>query len=129
MRTEQSLKKPWNLFVVIGVMIYAATLFIFLYPHIGNLKIPVAVYALTISVMLITAVYAFNKNNQQSRKLCIAGAILFVVSDSLLSVNKFYYSFPLANVLIMLTYALAQFAIVKGSLQYLARVTTIGFQT
>jgi uncharacterized membrane protein YhhN len=124
LRDKQFPQKPWNLFVVAGVMTYAATLFIFLYPHIGDLKVPVAVYALAISVMLITATHAFNNYNRKAERLCVSGAVLFVISDSLLSVNKFYTAFPAADICIMLSYALAQFAITKGSLQYLAGIKT-----
>jgi uncharacterized membrane protein YhhN len=124
-RNKQLPEKSWNIFVITAVVVYAIALFVFLYPHIGNLKFPVAIYALTISTMLITAVHAFNKYNLNAARNCIAGAILFVVSDSLLSVNKFYSSFPAAGISIMVTYALAQFVITKGSLQYLAGVNTV----
>jgi uncharacterized membrane protein YhhN len=53
-------------------------------------------------------------------RYCIAGAFLFLCSDSVLALNKFYQAFPGAGVLIMLSYGLAQFAIAKGSLLYLA---------
>jgi uncharacterized membrane protein YhhN len=46
--------------------------------------------------------------------------LLFVISDSLLALNKFYHAFTAVGIYIMLTYGLAQFAITKGSLQYLA---------
>ena len=120
LRKRQSPKKTWNIFVITLVAAYAASLFIFLAPHIGNLKLPVGLYAITISTMLVTAVHAFNKYSPHTTGWCIAGAALFVISDSLLSVNKFYHSFTAAGICIMLTYGLAQFAIVKGSLQYLA---------
>jgi uncharacterized membrane protein YhhN len=120
LRSKQRPQKPWNLFVIAMVAVYAISLFAFLYPYIGNLKIPVAVYALAISAMLITAAHAFNRNTSGAAMYCIAGAVLFVMSDSLLSINKFYNSFPAAGTGIILTYGLAQFAITKGSLQYLA---------
>ncbi len=124
LRKKQPLPKPLNIFVVALVAVYAVSLFIFLYPHIGNLKLPVGIYAITISTMLVTAVHAFNKYNSPAARCCITGAALFVMSDSLLAVNKFYCSFTGAGIIIMLTYALAQFAIVKGSLHYLAAEKT-----
>jgi uncharacterized membrane protein YhhN len=122
LRKKQLSPVPWNPFIIAAVIVYAASLFIFLYPHIGNLKIPVAIYSLTISVMLITAAHAFSQYKQYAAVFCIAGALLFLVSDSLLSINKFCCAFPAAGIFIMLTYGLAQFAITKGSLQYLAIV-------
>lgn len=49
----------------------------------------------------------------------LAGAALFVLSDSVLAINKFYQSFELAGLLIMLTYGAAQYFIVKGAIEYL----------
>ena len=49
----------------------------------------------------------------------MAGAFLFVVSDSLLAINKFYQSFEMAGIIIMLTYGLAQLFIVHGAVKYI----------
>jgi uncharacterized membrane protein YhhN len=46
--------------------------------------------------------------------LFVAGALLFVCSDSLLAINKFGQPFRFAGLLIMFTYCLAQFLIVWG---------------
>ncbi|MEO5682859.1 MAG: lysoplasmalogenase [Chitinophagaceae bacterium] len=107
-------------YLVILLIIYAIGLFVFLYPYIENLRWPVALYAITIIAMLVTAIHAFKNNTLQAARYCITGAALFVVSDSLLALNKFYQVFPGANIAIMLTYGLAQVALTKGSLQYLA---------
>jgi uncharacterized membrane protein YhhN len=42
------------------------------------------------------------------------GASFFVISDSLLAINKFYQPFAHAGILIMLTYCTAQYFIVQG---------------
>ena len=47
------------------------------------------------------------------------GAILFVVSDSLLAFNKFFSPFNNAGVIIMLTYGLAQLFITEGAVRYI----------
>jgi uncharacterized membrane protein YhhN len=44
----------------------------------------------------------------------VAGAVLFVLSDSLLAINKFYQPLAFAGTLIMLTYCAAQYFIVMG---------------
>jgi hypothetical protein len=43
------------------------------------------------------------------------GALFFMLSDSLLAINKFYRPFPLAGFLIMLSYIVAQYLIVIGT--------------
>ena len=53
----------------------------------------------------------------QNYKWVLLGAILFLISDSLLSVNMFYKPIAFANVLIMVTYAFAQYFIVLGILK------------
>jgi len=117
---SREITKKLNFLILISAEGYAASLFVFLYPHIGSLKIPVAVYAVTIATMLVTAAHAFGKNRQQAGRYCVTGAALFVASDSLLALNKFYHPFAAAGISVMLTYGLAQFAITKGSLLYLA---------
>jgi uncharacterized membrane protein YhhN len=47
------------------------------------------------------------------------GALLFVISDSVLAVNKFYQPFAFAPVLIMITYGLAQLFITQGAIEYI----------
>ena len=49
----------------------------------------------------------------------MAGALLFVISDSVLAINKFYHPFEIAGIIIMLTYGLAQFFIAEGAIQYI----------
>jgi len=46
------------------------------------------------------------------------GAILFMFSDSILALNKFLQPIPLSSILIMLSYAFAQFCIVIGILKH-----------
>ena len=115
-------KKPWNIFLISAVGLYTISLFFLLNPHLGDLKIPVLAYAIIISVMLVCAMHTFSFNNKRAAYWWLRGAVLFVTSDSLLAFNKFYHHFPMAGIAIMLTYGLAQFAIVNGSLQYLAMV-------
>ena len=119
-RRAAPIKKSWNIFIAIVISIYSSLLFLFLRPHLGDLKIPVGCYAIVISLMLLCAIHAFNKPVSIAGYWCIAGAVLFVISDSLLAAHKFYHPYAETAILIMFTYGLAQFAIAKGSLQYLA---------
>jgi YhhN family len=44
-----------------------------------------------------------------------------VLSDSILAINKFYRSFELAGIVIMLTYGLAQLFITEGAISYIRK--------
>ena len=109
-------KQPLLFIAVVG---YGITLVWFLYPHLGDLKIPVMVYATVICTMLLCSLHIFLKVNKPANVLYLLGAVLFVLSDSLLAINKFYQPFAFAGVLIMLTYCGAQYFIVTGFIKQL----------
>ncbi|MDX1937450.1 MAG: lysoplasmalogenase [Flavihumibacter sp.] len=117
-RKQNTQPLPLNLFTIIGVSIYAVALFFFLSPGLGALKTPVLIYAVTISTMLIMAIHTSSPATKNLAYWLIAGAVLFVCSDSLLAINKFYKPFTTAGFLIMLTYALAQLLIITGAVKY-----------
>ena len=107
-------KQPVLFLLVTG---YGITLVWFLFPHLADLKIPVMVYAAVICSMLLCSLHVFNKVNKPANIWYLSGAALFVLSDSLLAINKFYQPFAFAGVLIMLTYCAAQYGIVNGFLK------------
>lgn len=77
-------------------------------PHIGSLLIPVAVYGLVLGAMGALAL--------SGNRFIAFGGLLFVVSDSILALNKFLPGFELWQVdfFIMLSYIAAQGLIVLG---------------
>jgi uncharacterized membrane protein YhhN len=109
-----------RLIPVVLTVLYVGFLLFLLLPHAGDLKVSVFLYACVIGTMLLTVVHAFAPADGDARFFCVAGALLFVLSDSLLAINKFYQPFPGAGMAVMLTYGLAQYGLVKGSLLYLA---------
>jgi len=93
-------------------------LIVILYPGLGPLKIPVIIYATVLMIMVSFALYRTGRTNKSSFVFVFAGAIFFMISDSLLALNKFYSSFALASLAVMSTYILAQYLIVKGALAH-----------
>ena len=89
----------------------------FLCPHLGAMRIPVLAYAFVISGMLWMALQLL-RSTSSFRWHIVLGALFFVVSDSLLSIQLFYSSFELAHFYVMLTYLLAQFLLVFGILNF-----------
>ncbi len=106
-------------FILIAVAYYAI-LMRWLLPHLGALKIPVIVYGAVISIMFLLAMHLFKIAGTYAGKILFFGAAFFVVSDSLLAVNKFYSPFAGAGIYIMSTYALAQLLICKGMILLLS---------
>jgi uncharacterized membrane protein YhhN len=90
-----------------------------LWPSLGVMKLPVIVYALVIGTMCAAALWQYKKLNNQASLWFIAGAVSFIISDSLLAINKFSHRIDDAGIYIMVTYCFAQYALAKGSLFHL----------
>lgn len=103
-----------------GVTVIIAYLMIFfsiLLPSLGELTIPVFVYALVISTMLLFAFKGFLIWQKPASWSILVGAIVFVSSDSILAFDKFYNPIMYNSFFIMITYILAQYLIVAGILK------------
>lgn len=94
-------------------LLYGVLLLNFLWLGLGGFKAPVVVYALVLVSMAVSAVVF----TWQRTAFISIGAILFVVSDSLIAINKFWVHLPAGRVLIMGTYVLAQWLIITGILK------------
>ena len=103
--------------VLLLLIVYGIGMFYGLKDGLGEMLIPVLIYMLVILTMAITAFWRNNSVGKWSYVLVFFGALFFMMSDSLLAINKFHTTLPLSNVSIMLTYALAQFFIVSGILK------------
>jgi len=89
-----------------------------LFPHLGNLMIPVIVHAAVLTLMAIAALYRFGKTPKSSFTFVFIGALLFMASDSILAINKFVEPISEAGFWVMLTYGVAQLFIVSGIVQH-----------
>ena len=78
-----------------------------------SLLAPVAVYSAVIGLMLFSAWATLFRPEWTPlrRRLVIAGASLFTISDGMLATNRFVKSFPLAPLWVMVTYHLGQMAL------------------
>ncbi len=113
---EKTTPKLWLLLIV---LVYYTALISFLSPHLRDMKLPVIIYGAVISLMLSLALDMLFISNKRAGRWMMTGALLFVLSDSVLAINQFYQSFPLAGVIIMLTYGLAQLFIIEGAIKYI----------
>lgn len=91
---------------------------IMLYPELGALAIPVAIYGTAIITMVLCALNRKDAVSSQSFWPIFSGAFLFMVSDSVLSTNKFMMEIPGSELLVMTTYIAAQYLIMRGSITY-----------
>jgi uncharacterized membrane protein YhhN len=99
------------------IAIYLIGLLLILIPHLGDLTIPVIIYAVVISTMLYMAYLLSIHLPKPASIYLLTGAISFIVSDSILAFNKFYQPLPMSGFLIMATYLYAQWALVRSCIK------------
>ena len=119
---KQRDKSKSPLVFIMIMLLYAICLFYLLKDGLGDLLIPVITYMIVILSMSTSAYIRQKQNNKTSYNWVLIGALLFMLSDSILALDKFYQPFPLSSICIMLTYALAQYCIVIGILKHNEKV-------
>jgi len=116
----EQVKLKWFFFVV--VLAYYDILMYVLNQYLGEMLWPVRIYGFVISIMLLLALHMVSIKNRVTGRLLVFGALLFVISDSVLAFNKFYHPFQYASLITMLTYGLAQLLITLGAARYIRSV-------
>jgi len=102
------------LWAVVLIFAYEMLFIYFLYPNLNELLIPVILYATVICTMLIFALLRFPHVSLYSFGITFLGALLFVLSDSTIAINKFLKPFSLAYPVIIALYATGQYLIIRG---------------
>jgi len=92
-------------------LLYVIIMFVVLFPHLGKMKLPVLVYELVIVMMAWRAVERWAQIGDTGALLALAGAILFVISDSVWAINQFVRRYKSAQALILSSYFCAQWLI------------------
>lgn len=117
-RIREKIKQ--SLFPLLPIAVYYILLITLLQPTLGKMQKPVAVYGIIISIMLSFAIDLWRMKYRSVSFYIILGALLFITSDSLLAINKFYKSFEYAGIAIMSTYGIAQLLITLGVVRYIS---------
>jgi uncharacterized membrane protein YhhN len=109
---KRHITKPFLMLMVTLFVSYGILLLNFLMPAMGNLALPIIIYASALTLMGITASLTRFALPSADYYLLLSGSVLFIFSDSILAYNKFLIPFAYASFLTMLTYLLAQCLIV-----------------
>ncbi|PCI06319.1 MAG: hypothetical protein COB81_00790 [Flavobacteriaceae bacterium] len=109
---EVKLKKVLITAIPFGILV--AGLILFLKDDLGEMLIPVIVYAMVIGAFGTVATVLYKQQKTTHALTMMLGAFVFMSSDTILSVNLFYKPMMLFNILVMITYVLAQYLIYKA---------------
>ena len=103
----QALSAP----VLLPFLIYGLLIFRMLAPGLGKLKLPVLVYTAAITAMAWLAACRYVYMGGTKPLLAFAGAVLFLISDSVLAYDRFGRRIGPAQIIILGTYFPAQLLI------------------
>ena len=92
----------------------ALGLFNYLRPYLGSLKLPVLVYCLVLATKGSLALILVWQMPNVTTALVAAGALVFMVSDLTLAINRFVKPIHKAHLWVMSSYTLAQAMMVLG---------------
>ena len=110
--TSDCCRPAWG--IAIFVYLFGIVMYSFLeMGDMGEMALPVLIYLLVITTMVWRAFARFHAPGipETSAKAAIIGALLFLVSDSLLAITLFVYALPLASFIVIITYWLGQLGI------------------
>lgn len=99
------------LWALIPLGLIAAVAFAYLRPGLGKYLVPVVVY---MTAILIMSWQSFNQWQATGLWWAVVGALLFMLSDTILAINRFRQHFHPAQALILGTYFLAQWFIAQS---------------
>lgn len=85
------------------------------------LLLPIVIYSFFITLMALSALNLMTRIPPSVSYPLMFGVCLFLLSDSLIAINKFKMAIPAASFLIMATYILAQWLIVRSSIDMVKR--------
>ena len=109
-----------NRWIALLFLLFLAVNSTFLLPDLpAAFKVPVLVYSTIITLMVISCLNLYKEIPFSIFKFLMVGVLLFLCSDTLIGLNQFKkeaIQIPFPRLLIMVTYLLAQFLIIKGSI-------------
>jgi alkenylglycerophosphocholine/alkenylglycerophosphoethanolamine hydrolase len=105
----------WSLMA--ALVLYSGALGAWLYPSLGDLSLPVVAYVSAITLMGLSAILAGFRT-----RWVIVGALLFIISDSLIGVTRFKTALGFGDYLIWATYYAGQAGIALGFLREKSRI-------
>ena len=97
---------------LVALLLYSLALTTWLWPELGKLAAPVLLYICAITLMVASAIAA-----RFRQSWIVWGALLFLISDSLIGIHKFKTPVLLRDHLVWATYYLGQCGITLGFLR------------
>lgn len=109
-----ALGQRWKLWL--PAVLYGTVVFLILLPGLNEFRVPVLIYVAVLVKMVIAASLVERRPGP-----LLAGAVLFLVADSLIGINRFFAPLPASEPIIVAIYTTGQLLILAGALKALPR--------
>lgn len=96
---------------LVPYLLFAGIMLWLLWGHIGGVRIPVLFYLIVITTMGWQAAERWGAVQTTSALLAAVGALLFVLSDAWLALDRFRHAYPAARLMVLSSYFAAQWLI------------------
>jgi len=106
---EDRLMHKWK--ILLFLFLAGTAFYYFVINDIDEIAVAVGVYVMVLVCMMYCAII------RRKGESVLIGSILFLLSDSLIAINKFKYKIPYNGVWIMSLYIIAQYLIINGLLK------------
>ncbi len=109
-------KRPWRVswLPALLVIAYGVIVYLVLAPGLGDMTVPVIFYIVVILTMAYVAWDQWDHHKEPWAMLALIGALLFVLSDTILAINKFRIPFLAGRGLNLSFYFAAQWFIARS---------------
>lgn len=99
------------------LLVYAISMFWYLSDSLHDMAIPVAVYIVVFLAMILFAYLRDDSMTDNSYIYILSGALLFMLSDSIVGITRFKSDIPFSGPLVMGIYGTGQLLMVLGILK------------
>ena len=116
----QRIKKVSFLSILTAIIpfgIFLSLLIFTIKDNLDELLVPVIIYGFTISMFGVVSLINYVETKSAKSIWMLIGALLFMISDTLLAINKFYNPVHILEIFVMVTYILAQYFIFRSMVQ------------
>ncbi len=101
--------KSLKIIALAVLIIFAIIISYFILPGTGEMKIPVLIY-LSVILLMVWRAYSQRKHDKYA-VFAFWGAVFFLISDTIIALNKFCCSFNFSQYIIILMYWIGQYGI------------------
>lgn len=102
---------------IILLFLYSFVIYWYISDGLGDMQPYVIAYIGILVLLTIVALFRETYVSKRSYQWVLAGALFFMLSDSILAVDTFKLDIPYSGIAIMITYAIAQWFLVHGAIE------------